>query len=66
MKEIAILEEIKKLKKLDVESLLSGSSKRKTDESESSKESSSESEKEKKSSKKRKKTKKSVLDLINS
>ena len=55
-KEIAILEEIKKLKKSDVESLLGGSSsKRKKDESESSKESSSESEKEKKNSKKIKK-----------
>ena len=56
MEEIAILEEIKKLKKLDVESLLGGSSsKRKKDESESGKESSSKSKKEKKSSKKIKK-----------
>ena len=65
--ELAILDEIKKLKKLDVESLLGTSSnQRKQKESESERESDSESEKEKKSKKKRRKSKKSVLDLINS
>ena len=67
LRELAILDEIKKFKKLDLESLLgSGSAKRKKD-SESEKNSDdSESEKEKKSKKKKRKTKKSILDLINS
>ena len=60
MEELSILDEIKKLKKLDLEGLLGGS-KRKA-ESESEKESGSESEKEKKVSKKKKKNKKIVLD----
>ena len=67
LQELPILDEIKKFKKLDLESLLgSGSIKRKKD-SESEKNSDdSESEKEKKSKKKKRKTKKSILDLINS
>ena len=67
LQELAILDKIKKFKKLDLESLLgSGSNKRKKD-SESKKNSDdSESEKEKKSKKKKRKTKKSILDLINS
>ena len=68
LQELAILDEIKKFKKLDLESLLgSGSNKRKQKDSESETESNdSESEKEKKSKKKKRKTKKSILDLINS
>ena len=68
LQELAIVDEIKKFKKLDLESLLgSGSNKRKQKDSESEKESNdSESEKEKKSTKKKRKTKKSILDLINS
>ena len=68
LQELAILDEIKKFKKLDLESLLgSSSNKRKQKDSESEKESNdSESEKEKKSKKKKRKTKKSILDLINS
>ena len=67
LQELAILDEIKKFKKLDLESLLgSSSNKRKQKDSESEKESNdSESEKEKKSKKKKRKTKKSILDLIN-
>ena len=67
LQELAVLDEVKKFKKLDLESLLgSGSIKRKKD-SESEKNSDdSESEKEKKSKKKKRKTKKSILDLINS
>ena len=68
LQELAILDEIKNFKKLDLESLLgSGSNKRKQKDSESEKErNDSESEKEKKSKKKKRKTKKSILDLINS
>ena len=67
LQELAILDEIKKFKKLDLESLLgSGSNKRKQKDSESERESDSGSEKEKKSKKKRRKTKKTILDLINS
>ena len=68
LQELAILDEIKKFKKLDLESLLgSSSNKRKQKDSESEKESNdSESEKKKKSKKKKRKTKKSILDLINS
>ena len=67
LQELAILDEIKKFKKLDLESLLgSGSNKRKQKDSESERESDSGSEKEKKSKKKKRKTKKSILDLINS
>ena len=67
LQELAILDEIKKFKKLDLESLLgSGSNKRKQKDSESERESDSGSKKEKKSKKKRRKTKKSILDLINS
>ena len=67
LQELAILDEIKKFKKLDLESLLgSGSNKRKQKDSESERESDSDSEKEKKSKKKKRKTKKSILDLINS
>ena len=68
LQELAILDAIKKFKKLDLESLLgSGSNKRKQKDSESEKErNDSESEKEKKSKKKKRKTKKSILDLINS
>ena len=67
LQELAILDEIKKFKKLHLESLLrSGSNKRKQKDSESERESDSGSEKEKKSKKKRRKTKKSILDLINS
>ena len=67
LQELAILDEIKKFKKLDLESLLgSGSNKRKQKDSESERESDSESEKQKKSKKKKRKTKKSILDLINS
>ena len=67
LQELAILDEIKKFKKLDLESLLgSSSNKRKQKDSESEKESNdSESEKEKKSKKKKRKTKESILDLIN-
>ena len=66
LQELAILDEIKKFKKLDLESLLgSGSNKRKQKDSESERESDSGSEKEKKSKKKRRKTKKTILDLIN-
>ena len=67
LQELAILDEIKKFKKLDLESLLGTSSnKRKQKDSESERESDSESKKEKKSKKKKRKTKKSILDLINS
>ena len=67
LQELTMLDEIKKFKKLDLESLLgSGSNKRKQKDSESERESDSGSEKEKKSKKKRRKTKKSILDLINS
>ena len=67
LQELAILDEIKKFKKFDLESLLgSGSNKRKQKDSESERESDSGSEKEKKSKKKKRKTKKSILDLINS
>ena len=48
MEEMSILNEIKKLKKLDLESLLGSSSKKKSKESESEKESDSDNEKEKK------------------
>ena len=63
MEETSILDEIKKLKKLDLESLLT---RRKKAETESESGNDSESEKEKNPPKKKQKKKKSVLDLINS